>query len=103
MVVGISRRWPGVLFSGAVDIGQGSNTIMVQIAADALGVPAADVGLVAGDTDRTRDAGKTRCLAADFLSGNAAKQAGEALRAEILRRANVGRCDTLRWSTARFA
>ena len=35
-------------------IGQlGPNTIMVQIMAEALGVPAALVELVAGDTDRT--------------------------------------------------
>ena len=90
MVMGITRDGRAVLFSGAVDIGQGSNTIMVQIAADALGVPAADVGLVAGDTDRTRDAGKTSASRQTFVSGNAAKQAGEALRAELLRRANAG-------------
>jgi CO/xanthine dehydrogenase Mo-binding subunit/aerobic-type carbon monoxide dehydrogenase small subunit (CoxS/CutS family) len=90
MVMGITRDGRAVLFSGAVDIGQGSNTIMVQIAADALGVPAADVGLVAGDTDRTRDAGKTSASRQTFVSGNAAKQAGEALRAEILRRVNAG-------------
>ncbi len=90
MVMGIRRDGRAVLFSGAVDIGQGSNTIMVQIAADALGVPAADVELVAGDTDRTRDAGKTSASRQTFVSGNAAKQAGEALRALILRRCNAG-------------
>jgi len=90
MVIGITRDGRAVLFSGAVDIGQGSNTIMVQIAADALGLPAADIGLVAGDTDRTRDAGKTSASRQTFVSGNAAKQAGEALRANILRRVNAG-------------
>ena len=90
MVVGITRDGRAVLFSGAVDIGQGSNTIMVQIAADALGIPAASLGLVAGDTDRTRDAGKTSASRQTFVSGNAAKLAGEALRGELLRRANAG-------------
>jgi CO/xanthine dehydrogenase Mo-binding subunit/aerobic-type carbon monoxide dehydrogenase small subunit (CoxS/CutS family) len=95
MVMGLGRDGRAVLFSGAVDIGQGSNTIMLQIAADALGVPVADIGLVAGDTDRTRDAGKTSASRQTFVSGNAAKQAGEALRAEILRRVNAGNDATI--------
>jgi CO/xanthine dehydrogenase Mo-binding subunit/aerobic-type carbon monoxide dehydrogenase small subunit (CoxS/CutS family) len=78
------------LHSGAVDIGQGSNTIMVQIAAQALGVPPDAVGLVAGDTDRTRDAGKTSASRQTFVSGNAARLAAEALRGKILRAANAG-------------
>ena len=90
MVMGIDARGQPVLFSGAVDIGQGSNTIMVQIAADALGVPAASIRLVSGDTDLTRDAGKTSASRQTLVSGNAARLAGEALRAEILRRANAG-------------
>ena len=90
MVVGITRDGRAVLFSGAVDIGQGSNTVMVQIAADALGIPAGSLDLVAGDTDRTRDAGKTSASRQTFVSGNAAKLAGEALRGEVLRRANAG-------------
>jgi CO/xanthine dehydrogenase Mo-binding subunit len=90
MVAGITSDGQAVLFSGAVDIGQGSNTILVQIAADALGIPAASLGLVAGDTDRTRDAGKTSASRQTFVSGNAAKRAAEALRGEILRRANAG-------------
>ena len=84
-----------VLFSGAVDIGQGSNTIMTQIAADALGVAAAELRLVTGDTDLTRDAGKTSASRQTLVSGNAAKAAGEALRAEILRRANAGPTATI--------
>jgi aldehyde oxidoreductase len=90
MVMGIDAAGRPVLFSGAVDIGQGSNTVMTQIAADALGVAAADVRLVAGDTDLTRDAGKTSASRQTLVSGNAARLAGAALRAEILRRANAG-------------
>ncbi len=90
MVIGITAEGKAVLFSGAVDIGQGSNTIMVQIAADALGVPAGALGLVSGDTDLTRDAGKTSASRQTFVSGTAALLAGAALRGEILRRANAG-------------
>ena len=90
MVMTIGDDGAPVLFSGAVDIGQGSNTVMVQIAADALGVEAGCVRLVAGDTDLTRDAGKTSASRQTMVSGNAARLAGAALRAEILRRANAG-------------
>ena len=90
MVVGIDPAGRAVLLSGALDIGQGSNTVMVQIAADALGIPAAAMGLVSGDTDRTRDAGKTSASRQTFVSGNAVRLAGEALRADILRRVNAG-------------
>jgi CO/xanthine dehydrogenase Mo-binding subunit/aerobic-type carbon monoxide dehydrogenase small subunit (CoxS/CutS family) len=90
MRMGVTRDGRIVLFSGAVDIGQGSNTVMTQIAAAALGVPEAAVALVAGDTGRTPDAGKTSASRQTFVSGNAARLAGEALRAELLRRANAG-------------
>jgi CO/xanthine dehydrogenase Mo-binding subunit/aerobic-type carbon monoxide dehydrogenase small subunit (CoxS/CutS family) len=78
------------LHSGAVDIGQGSNTIMVQIAAEALGVAPSAIALVAGDTGRTRDAGKTSASRQTFVSGNAARLAAEDLRGKILRAANAG-------------
>jgi aldehyde oxidoreductase len=90
MVIGIDRKGQAILFSGAVDIGQGSNTIMLQIAAEALGVPVDSIHLVAGDTDLTRDAGKTSASRQTFVSGNAVRLAAMALRAEILRRANAG-------------
>jgi CO/xanthine dehydrogenase Mo-binding subunit len=44
--------------------------------------------MVTGDTDRTPDAGKTSASRQTLVSGNAARLAGLALRAEILRRAN---------------
>ena len=89
MVAGVTPDGRVTLLSGAVDIGQGSNTVMAQIAADAIGIPVAALHLVTGDTDRTRDAGKTSASRQTFVSGNAAKLAGEALRAEILLHANA--------------
>ncbi|MEM8662846.1 MAG: molybdopterin cofactor-binding domain-containing protein, partial [Pseudomonadota bacterium] len=79
-----------VLHQGATDIGQGSNTVIAQIFAHALGVPLAAVRLVGPDTDRTPDAGKTSASRQTFVSGNAARLAGEALRAALLRQANAG-------------
>jgi CO/xanthine dehydrogenase Mo-binding subunit len=90
MRVGLTRDGRLTLYNGAVDIGQGSNTIMAQICADALGVPVSALHIVMGDTDRTLDAGKTSASRQAFVSGNAAKAAGEDLRAKLLRLANVG-------------
>ncbi|MDP2329135.1 MAG: molybdopterin-dependent oxidoreductase [Reyranella sp.] len=90
MRVGLSPAGTLTLYNGAVDIGQGSNTILTQIAADALGLPAAQFALVAGDTDLTADAGKTSASRQTFVSGRAAEAAGRDLRQQILRLANAG-------------
>jgi aldehyde oxidoreductase len=78
------------LFQGAVDIGQGSNTAIAQICADALGAPLALFDLTSADTDTTPDCGKTSASRQTFVSGKAAYLAGKAMRRTILRLANVG-------------
>ena len=90
MRITLSRDGTITLHSGALDIGQGSNTIMAQIAADALGVPLAAIRLVTGDTDLTPDAGKTSASRQTFVSGKAVQLAATELRREILRLANAG-------------
>ena len=77
--IGVRRDGTYVLFSGAQEIGQGSNTVMTQIAADALDVPLTRIALVTGDTDRTPDSGKTSASRQTFVSGNATKLAAEDL------------------------
>lgn len=79
-----------VLHQGAMDIGQGSNTVIPQIFAKALGVSIDEVTMLGADTDITPDAGKTSASRQTFVSGNAALKAGETLRREILLQANVG-------------
>ena len=66
------RRAGLTLYNGAVDMGQGPNTIMVQICADALGVPAGRFEVVMGDTALTADAGKSSASRQTFVSGKAA-------------------------------
>ncbi len=90
MHVTLDRSGIVTLYNGAVDIGQGSSTIMAQICAEALGVPVAQIRQVVGDTDLTADAGKTSASRQTFVSGKAAQRAGEALRAALLRLANAG-------------
>ncbi|GAB2179258.1 molybdopterin-dependent oxidoreductase [Dongia sp. agr-C8] len=78
------------LYQGAVDIGQGSNTVVTQISADALGAPIDRFDLLGADTDLTPDAGKTSASRQTFVTGKAAFLAGHKLRQEILRLANAG-------------
>ncbi|TIX74334.1 MAG: hypothetical protein E5V27_33370, partial [Mesorhizobium sp.] len=53
--VGISASGDVVLHQGAVDIGQGSNTVIAQICADALGLPLEKFRLKSADTAITPD------------------------------------------------
>ena len=90
MRVGLRACGRITLHQGAVDIGQGSNTVIPQICADALGAPLALFDFVSGDTDLTPDCGKTSASRQTFVSGKAAYLAGLALRRAILREANAG-------------
>jgi len=92
---GVTGDGSVMLHQGAVDIGQGSNTVIAQIFADALGVPLSEIKLVGADTAVTPDAGKTSASRQTFISGKAAEKAGRALRDQIVRRANVSSGATL--------
>jgi CO/xanthine dehydrogenase Mo-binding subunit len=90
MRITLARDGALTFFNGAVDIGQGSSTVLLQIAADALGLPPAAFRMVVGDTELTLDAGKTSASRQTFVSGNAARLAALDLRAKILALANAG-------------
>jgi CO/xanthine dehydrogenase Mo-binding subunit len=77
------------LYNGAVDIGQGSYTIMRQICADALGLGVDQIEQVTGDTDLTPDAGKTSASRQTYVTGRATELAALDLRHQILRLANA--------------
>ncbi len=82
--VGLSRTGRVVLFQGAMDIGQGANTVISQICSDALGLELERFDLISADTDRTQDAGKTSASRQTFVSGKAAFLAGTELRQKLL-------------------
>ncbi|NKB28842.1 MAG: molybdopterin-dependent oxidoreductase [Rhodobacteraceae bacterium] len=79
-----------VLHQGAMDIGQGSNTVIAQIFAQAAGLPLEAVTLVGADTDVTPDGGKTSASRQTYVSGAAALRSGAALRANLLALVNAG-------------
>ena len=88
--IGLDRDGRVALHQGAIDIGQGSATVIAQIAADALGLPLSAFRFVSGDTHLTPDAGKTSASRQTVVSGRAAQAAARALREAILRHANAG-------------
>jgi len=91
ILAGIRADGTVVLHQGAVDLGQGSNTVIAQIFAKALGVPVDRLELLGGDTDITPDAGKTSASRQTFVTGNAARLSGKALRKKILLLCNASK------------
>ena len=69
-----------VLFTGATDIGQGSTTILCQIASEATGIPYDRIKMITSDSQRTPyDSGSVASRVA-YAAGNAVKKAAEACR-----------------------
>lgn len=97
--VGLKADGRIALHQGAVDIGQGSNTIVTQICADALGAPIDRFDLVSGDTSITPDCGKTSASRQTFVTGKAAYMAGTELRRAILRLADACDCAKIEFGT----
>jgi len=74
---------------GVTEQGQGTDTVMAQIAASALGVPMASVRVISGDTDAVPYGGGTFGSRAVAIGGEAVYQAARDLRDEILQIAGV--------------
>jgi CO/xanthine dehydrogenase Mo-binding subunit len=71
-----------VLHHAGADVGQGAHTVMTQMAADALGVPADKIELVASDTAFTPDSGSASASRLTFMSGNSIRGAADAALAK---------------------
>jgi aldehyde oxidoreductase len=95
--IGLKRDGRIALHQGAVDIGQGSNTIVTQICADALGAPIEHFDLLSGDTAITPDCGKTSASRQTLVTGKAAQMSGEKLRRAIFKLAGACDCASLQF------
>lgn len=76
-----------IVLTGAADIGQGSSTILAQIAAETVGVCLEDVVVVSADTGVTPDAGASSASRQTYVSGNAVRLAAEKAREQIIAKA----------------
>jgi len=70
--------------SGVTEQGQGAEAVLAQCVATSFGVPLERVRVITGDTDNTPYGGGTWASRAAGIGGEAAWQAGKALRANVL-------------------
>jgi carbon-monoxide dehydrogenase large subunit len=70
--------------TGVTEQGQGAEAVIAQVAASSFGVPIEAVRVITGDTDNTPYGGGTWASRAAGIGGEAAWQAGKALRANVL-------------------
>ncbi len=77
------------LSTSAQDIGQGSDTVMTQIAAEVLSIPPERISINTGDTNHTPYEWQTVASRITYCAGNAVKLAAEDLRDRILELAQI--------------
>ena len=85
--VGVEMDGTVVVRSGVTDIGAGQISALGQIAVEVLGVTLDNVVIYNSDSAVTPLAGTTTATRALYMTGNAAKQAAEGLRARLVARA----------------
>ena len=80
----IDRDGGVVVYTGASDIGQGSDTMVAQVAAEVLGCRLARVNVIAADTDLTPIDIGSYSSRVTFMNGNATLRAAEDVRKKIV-------------------
>ncbi|MEW5994853.1 MAG: molybdopterin cofactor-binding domain-containing protein, partial [Candidatus Zixiibacteriota bacterium] len=71
------------VFSGAADIGQGSDTVLAMITAEELGLPLSDVRVVSGDSSLSVDLGAYSSRTT-LMTGHACREAAQDVKRQIL-------------------
>ncbi|HEX2992611.1 MAG TPA: xanthine dehydrogenase family protein molybdopterin-binding subunit [Anaerolineales bacterium] len=67
-----------VLHHAGAEVGQGTHTVMLQMAAEAVGVPYEKVRIIASDSATMENSGSVSASRMTFMSGNAIRGAAEA-------------------------
>jgi 4-hydroxybenzoyl-CoA reductase subunit alpha len=80
----IDRDGGVVVYTGASEIGQGSDTMVAQVVAEGLGCSLARVKVVAADTDLTPIDIGSYSSRVTFMNGNAALRAAEEVKRQIV-------------------
>ncbi|MFZ0623167.1 MAG: xanthine dehydrogenase family protein molybdopterin-binding subunit [Pseudolabrys sp.] len=73
-----------IVHTGVTEQGQGAEAVVAQCVASSFGVPLEKVRVITGDTDNTPYGGGTWASRAAGIGGEAAWQAGKALRGNVL-------------------
>src|SRR4029077_18839265 len=77
-------------YCGAMEIGQGSDSVLATIVAEELGLQPADVRLVTADTDTTPIDLGSYSSRVTFMAGNAAIEAARKMRTMLVEAAAAG-------------
>ncbi|KJS46529.1 MAG: carbon monoxide dehydrogenase, partial [Peptococcaceae bacterium BRH_c23] len=72
------------LYTGATDIGQGSDTVLCQMAAEAMGYRYENMKIIAADTETTPHDFGAYASRQTLMSGTAVKRAGEEIKKQVL-------------------
>jgi carbon-monoxide dehydrogenase large subunit len=83
-VVRLDAQGALICHTGVTEQGQGAEAVVAQCVASAFGVPIERVRVITGDTDATPYGGGTWASRAAGIGGEAAWQAGKALRGNVL-------------------
>lgn len=86
--VEMNQKGGVTLFTGAADMGQGSTTVLVQIACEVLGLEPESLRVVAADTRYTTNAGASSASRQTYISGNAVLDACNKLADVLLTEAS---------------
>ncbi|MFH1321242.1 MAG: molybdopterin cofactor-binding domain-containing protein [Bacteroidota bacterium] len=73
-----------VLFVGDADIGQGSDTVLAQAAAEAMGITFDRISVVSADSDLTPLGFGAYSSRVTLMGGNASKMAGEEVKKQVI-------------------
>jgi 4-hydroxybenzoyl-CoA reductase subunit alpha len=71
------------VISGVVDTGQGNDNMLVQIAAEELGLPVEDIRLISADTEVTPTDAGCYSMVSTFAGGNAVRLAAQDARRQL--------------------
>jgi CO/xanthine dehydrogenase Mo-binding subunit len=84
VVVKIDRGGGVAVFCGSTDIGQGSDSVLAYVVAEVLGVEPQAIRVVTADTDLTPVDLGSYSSRVTLMTGNAAREAAEKLRGQLL-------------------
>lgn len=71
-----------ILYHATAEVGQGTHTVFMQMAAESAGVDFEKVRIITSDTAKMGDSGSVSASRMTFMGGNAVKGAGEQARAK---------------------
>lgn len=83
-IVSLHRDGSVTVACGSVDIGQGSDIMMAQVAAEELGASVERVEVISNDTAIAPDCESTSASRVTYVSGNAVRMAAAKVRARVL-------------------